>query len=118
LTGGIGNDTLSLGNNDNSPDTVFYFRGNSSDVGKEFVRGKGGDLLSFSGIANINVMKLGTNTEFRIGDGIADNAGFGTGDLLITLQGRTGFTASNIVISESNEANDLSVLLDTPILSL
>jgi trimeric autotransporter adhesin len=99
LTGGIGNDILSLGNNDNSPDTVFYTRGDGSDVVKEFVRSKGGDLLSFSGITDIDVVKLGLNTEFRIGDGIAGNAGFGTGDLLITLQGRTGFTASNIVDS-------------------
>jgi trimeric autotransporter adhesin len=99
LTGGKGNDTLSLGNNDGSPDTVFYTRGDGSDVVKEFVRAKGGDLLSFSGIADIDVVKLGTNTEFRIGDGISGNTGFGTGELLITLQGRTGFTASNIADS-------------------
>jgi Ca2+-binding RTX toxin-like protein len=99
LTGGKGNDTLSLGNNDGSPDTVFYTRGDGSDLVKEFVRAKGGDLLSFSGIADIDVVKLGTNTEFRIGDGIAGNTGFGTGELLITLQGRTGFTASNIADS-------------------
>jgi RHS repeat-associated protein len=107
LTGGIGNDTLSLGNNDGSPDTVFYTRGDGSDVVKEFVRAKGGDLLSFSGIADIDVVKLGTNTEFHIGDGIAGNTGFGTGDLLITLQGRTGFTASNIgdSLASSNTAH-------------
>jgi hypothetical protein len=99
LTGGAGNDILSLGNNDNSPDTVFYTRGDGSDVVKEFVRAKGGDLLSFSGIADIDVVKLGTNTEFRLGDGITGNAGFGTGDLLVTLQGRTGFTTSNIADS-------------------
>jgi Ca2+-binding RTX toxin-like protein/subtilase family serine protease len=107
LTGGIGNDTLSLGNNDGSPDTVFYTRGDGSDLVKEFVRAKGGDLLSFSGIADIDVVKLGTNTEFRIGDGIAGNTGFGTGELLITLQGRTGFTASNIAdsLASSNTAH-------------
>jgi Ca2+-binding RTX toxin-like protein len=107
LTGGTGNDILSLGNNDNSPDTVFYTRGDGSDVVKEFVRSKGGDLLSFSGITDIDVVKLDSNTEFRIGDGIAGNVGFGTGDLLITLQGRTGFTASNIAdsLASSNTAH-------------
>jgi Ca2+-binding RTX toxin-like protein len=61
LDGGTGNDTLSLGNNDGSPDTVFYTRGDGSDVVKEFVRSKGGDLLSFSGITDIDVVKLGSN---------------------------------------------------------
>jgi Ca2+-binding RTX toxin-like protein len=107
LTGGKGNDTLSLGNNDNSQDTVFYTRGDGSDIVKEFVRGPGQDLLSFRGVADIDVVKLGTNTEFRIGDGITGNTGFGTGDLLITLQGRTGFSASNIVdsLASSNTAH-------------
>jgi hypothetical protein len=52
-------------------------------------------------------VKLGTNTEFRLRDGITGNGGFGTGDLLITLQGRTGFTASNIAdsLASSNTAN-------------
>jgi RHS repeat-associated protein len=107
LTGGIGNDTLSLGNNDNSRDTVFYTRGDGSDIVKEFVRGPGQDLLSFQGITDIDVVKLGTNTEFRLGDGIIGNTGFGTGDLLITLQGKTGFTASNIAdnLASSNTAH-------------
>jgi Ca2+-binding RTX toxin-like protein len=107
LTGGKGNDILALGNNDGSPDTVFYNRGDGSDLVKEFVRAKGGDLLTFSGIADIDVVKLGTNTEFRIGDGIAGNTGFGTGELLITLQGRTGFTTSNIAdsLASSNTAH-------------
>jgi Ca2+-binding RTX toxin-like protein len=107
LTGGTGNDILSVGNNDNSPDTVFYSRGDGSDIVKEFVRGPGKDLLSFQSIADIDVVKLGTNTEFRLGDGITGNAGFGTGDLLITLQGRTGFTASNIAdsLASSNMAH-------------
>jgi Ca2+-binding RTX toxin-like protein len=99
LAGGTGNDILSVGNNDNSPDTVFYSRGDGSDIVKEFVRGPGKDLLSFSSIADIDVVKLGTNTEVRLGDGITGNAGFGTGDLLITLQGKIGFMASNIADS-------------------
>lgn len=40
LTGGTGNDSLALDNNDNSTDTVFYSRGDGSDVVKQFVRGK------------------------------------------------------------------------------
>jgi Ca2+-binding RTX toxin-like protein len=107
LTGGMGNNILSLGNNDNSPDTVFYSRGDGSDIVKEFVRGPGKDLLSFHSITDIDVVRLGTNTEFRIGDGIVGNTGFGTGELLITLQGRTGFTASNIAdsLASSNMAH-------------
>jgi hypothetical protein len=76
-------------------------------VVKQFVRGKGGDFLSFSGITNIDVVKLGSSTEFRIGDGIAGNAGFGTGNLLMTLQATTGFMASNIAdnLASSNMAH-------------
>jgi Ca2+-binding RTX toxin-like protein len=96
LTGGKGNDTLSLGNND------------GSDIVKQFVRGKGGDLLSFSGIANIDVVKLGTNTEFRTSDGIVGNIGFGSGDLLLTLQRTTGFNA--LTISNSLSSSNTSQL--------
>jgi hypothetical protein len=83
---------------------MFYFRGNGSDVVKQFVRGMGEDLLSFSGIADIDFVKLVTNTEFRLGGGITGNTGFGSGNLLIALQGTTGFsvlTMSNS-LSSSN----------------
>jgi Ca2+-binding RTX toxin-like protein len=95
FTGGAGNDTLTLGS-DNNIDTVFYRSGDGSDIVQQFVRKSGGDLLSFQNIPNIDVVKLGKNTEFRISDGISSNAGFGSGNLLMTLQGTTGFTLANI----------------------
>jgi hypothetical protein len=52
--------------------------------------------LSFSRITHIDVVKSGQNTEFRISDGIAGNQGFGTQELLMTLEGTTGFNALNI----------------------
>jgi Ca2+-binding RTX toxin-like protein len=106
FTGGTGNDVLDLGKDTNT-DTIFHSSGDGSDVVKQFVRGKGGDLLSFSGIANIDVVRLGTNTELRIGDDITGNAGFGSGSLLMTLQGTTGFTASNIAdnLTSTNTAH-------------
>jgi Ca2+-binding RTX toxin-like protein len=95
LTGGLGNDILSLGS-DKSIDTVFYRKGDGVDTIKQFVKGAGGDLLSFNGITHIDVVKSGQNTEFRISDGIAGNQGFGTQELLMTLEGTTGFNALNI----------------------
>jgi Ca2+-binding RTX toxin-like protein len=95
FTGGTGDDTLNLGSG-NYVDTVFYSSGDGSDIVQQFVRKSGGDLLSFQNIANIDVVKLGKNTEFRISDGISGNAGFGSGNLLMTLQGTTGFTIANI----------------------
>jgi VCBS repeat-containing protein len=93
--GGTGDDTLKLGGGNNI-DTVFYSSGDGSDIVQQFVRKSGGDLLSFQSIPNIDVVKLGKNTEFRISDGISGNAGFGSGNLLMTLQGTTGFTLANI----------------------
>jgi Ca2+-binding RTX toxin-like protein len=95
LIGGVGNDTLDLGR-DKNQDTVVYNQGDGTDVIKNFLRGVGGDSLSFSGITAIDVVKVGRNTEFRLGDGIAGNVGFGKGELLVTLQSTTGFTAANI----------------------
>jgi Ca2+-binding RTX toxin-like protein len=95
LTGGLGNDTLDLDNH-TSTDTVFYSFGDGYDIVNRFVRGRVGDQLSFSGIAHIDVVRMNANTELRIGDGVTGNAGFATGELLMTLQGTTGFTSSNI----------------------
>jgi hypothetical protein len=36
------------------------------------------------------------STWFRLSDGIAGNTGFGNGDILMTLNNITGFTAANI----------------------
>ncbi|WP_413173195.1 beta strand repeat-containing protein [Anabaena azotica] len=95
LIGGSGNDRLYLGI-DANVDSVFYTKGAGTDVIWQFNRGVGGDLLSFSGITNIDVKTVGTSTQFRLGDGISGNTGFATGDLLVTLSGSNGFSSSNI----------------------
>jgi Ca2+-binding RTX toxin-like protein len=95
LVGGTGNDTINLGK-DNFSDTVIYHQGDGRDTLSGFVRGVGGDLIGFNGIGHIDVRTVGSSTEFRVGDGISGNSGFGKGDLLITMQGTTGFNAANI----------------------
>jgi hypothetical protein len=99
FNGGLGNDTLYLGLNDNAVDNVNYASGDGTDTVYQFVRGVGGDKLNFTGIANLDVVTLGANTEVRIGDGIAANTGFGTGQLLVTLSGTSGFTSANANIN-------------------
>jgi len=96
LVGGFGNDTLFLGLNDGAIDRVVYNLGDDSDVVNQFIRGIGGDLLQFNGIAAIDVRTVNGNTQFRLGDGIAGNNNFGSGSLLLTLNGVNGFTSSNI----------------------
>jgi hypothetical protein len=99
LIGGLGNDTLYLGLNDNSVDNVNYTLGDGTDTVYQFVRGVGGDKLNFTGIANFDVITSGTSTLVRVGDGIAANTGFGTGQLLVTLSGTSGFTSANANIN-------------------
>ena len=99
FTGGLGNDNLYLGFNDNAVDTVNYAAGDGADTIYQFVRGVGGDKLNFTGIPNLDVISLGGNTEVRVGDGIANNGGFGSGQLLTTLSGTTGFTATDVNIN-------------------
>jgi hypothetical protein len=95
LIGGKGNDSLYLGLNDNVVDNVNYVLGDGTDTVYQFVRGVGGDQLNFTGIANFDVITLGTSTLVRVGDGIGGNSGFGTGQLLVTLSGTSGFTSAN-----------------------
>ncbi|MFM6310055.1 MAG: hypothetical protein ACKPGB_17660 [Dolichospermum sp.] len=59
------------------------------------MRGAGGDKLNFTGIANFDVITSGTSTLVRVGDGIGGNAGFGNGQLLVTLSGTSGFNSTN-----------------------
>ena len=99
FNGGLGNDTLYLGLNDNSVDNVNYTLGDATDTVYQFVRGVGGDKLNFTGIANFDVITSGTSTLVRVGDGIAANTGFGTGQLLVTLSGTSGFTSANANIN-------------------
>jgi hypothetical protein len=99
FNGGLGNDTLYLGLNDNSVDNVNYTLGDATDTVYQFVRGVGGDKLNFTGIANFDVITSGTSTLVRVGDGIAANTGFGTGQLLVTLSETSGFTSTNANIN-------------------
>ncbi|MDB9455172.1 DUF4347 domain-containing protein [Dolichospermum circinale] len=94
LTGGLGNDSLYLGS-DTAVDNVNYTNGDGTDTVYQFVRGVGGDKLNFTGIANFDVITSGTSTLVRVGDGISGNAGFGTGQLLVTLSGTSGFNSTN-----------------------
>ncbi len=94
LTGGLGNDSLYLGS-DTAVDNVNYTNGDGTDTVYQFVRGVGGDRLNFTGIANFDVITLGNSTLVRAGDGIIGNAGFGTGQLLVTLSGTSGFNSTN-----------------------
>jgi D-arabinose 1-dehydrogenase-like Zn-dependent alcohol dehydrogenase len=95
LRGGFGNDTLYLGLNDNAVDNVNYVLGDATDTVYHFVRGVGGDRLNFTGIASFDVITSGNSTLVRAGDGIIGNAGFGTGQLLVTLFGTSGFNSTN-----------------------
>ncbi|WP_196803240.1 cadherin repeat domain-containing protein, partial [Dolichospermum circinale] len=94
LSGGKGNDSLYLGN-DTAVDNVNYVLGHGTDTVYQFVRGAGGDRLNFTGIANFDVITSGTSTLVRVGDGISGNARFGTGQLLVTLYGTSGFNSTN-----------------------
>ncbi|MEI3650108.1 MAG: DUF4347 domain-containing protein [Dolichospermum lemmermannii FEM_B0920] len=99
LIGGFGNDSLYLGLNDNAVDNVNYVLGDATDTVYQFVRGVGGDKLNFTGIASFDVITSGTSTLVRVSDGIAANTGFGTGQLLVTLSGTSGFTSANANIN-------------------
>jgi Ca2+-binding RTX toxin-like protein len=103
LVGGAGDDTLYLGRDmpsgtlrDRAIDTVIYRSGDGSDVVKQFTAGAGGDRLQFEGIAAIDVVSHGSSTFFRSGDGVANNDGFGSGQLLLELRHVSGLTANNI----------------------
>jgi Ca2+-binding RTX toxin-like protein len=96
LSGGLGNDTLNLGS-DNSTDIVRYAFGDGSDTVNGFVRnGNNADQIRITGVQNVDVVSSGGSTFFRVGDGIQNNPGFGSGQTLLTLVGVTGFNNNNI----------------------
>ena len=99
LIGGTGDDFLDLGWDDGVTDTVQYGAGDGLDTVLDFVHGLGGDSIAFSGIADIDVVTNGVDTSFHLGDGIAGNANFGGGQLLVTLENTTGFSISEIGIN-------------------
>ena len=98
LVGGMGNDSLYLGV-DTVTDTVNYTSGDGADTVFNFVRGVGGDILNFTGIAAIDVQASGSNTLFRISDGISGNSGFGAGALLLTTSGTKGFVTTDVNVN-------------------
>jgi Ca2+-binding RTX toxin-like protein len=104
--GGVGNDTLNF---DADQDTFVYTSGDGTDVVKQFSRGMNGDFMSFMNIPFIDVVRSGSNTEFRLSDGIANNSNFGKGALLVKLQGTVGFTSANIElnVATTNQAQFL-----------
>jgi Ca2+-binding RTX toxin-like protein len=93
LVGGIGNDAIAL-TNDGFSNTILYTNGDGSDTVQNFLRSR--DIVSFSGIAAIDVVKSGNSTQLRLSDGVSNNTGFGKGALLVTLTGTTGFTAADV----------------------
>jgi Ca2+-binding RTX toxin-like protein len=101
-TGGGGNDLLYLGS-DTVTDTVNYASGDGVDTVYNFVRGVGGDILKVTGITAIDVQVSGTNTLFKVGDGVTGNSGFGSGTLLLTTlsttTATTGFVAADVNVN-------------------
>jgi len=98
LVGGTGNDSLYLGS-DTVTDTVNYASGDGTDTVYNFVRGVGGDVLKLTGITAIDVQISGSNTLFKVGDGISGNSGFGTGTLLLTTSATSGFGAADVNVN-------------------
>jgi parallel beta-helix repeat protein len=101
LVGGVGNDQINLSSTGAVMDIIGYESGAGKDTVAGFVRGRDemNDQVHFKGIQNVDVVSKNGNTELHVGDGITGNAGFGTGELLIEIQGTTGFKASDIGIS-------------------
>jgi hypothetical protein len=101
LVGGDGNDKINLSSTGAIMDIIIYESGADKDTVTNFVRGQDemNDQVHFKGIQNVDVVSNGRNTEFRVGDGINGNAGFGTGELLLETQATSGFKASDIGIS-------------------
>jgi parallel beta-helix repeat protein len=101
LAGGNGNDQINLGSTGAVMDIISYESGAGKDTVAGFVRGRDemNDQVHFKGIQNVDVVSKGGNTEFHVGDGITGNAGFGTGELLVEIQGTAGFKANDVGIS-------------------
>jgi parallel beta-helix repeat protein len=98
LVGGAGNDKINLGSTKAVMDIISYERGAGKDTVTDFVRGRDeiNDQVHFKGVQNVDVVSKGGNTEFHVGDG---NTKFGTGELLVEVQGTAGFKASDVGIS-------------------
>ncbi len=101
LVGGAGNDKINLGAAGAVMDIISYESGDGKDSIINFVRGQNemNDQVHFKGIQNVDVVSNGISTELRAGDGITGNVGFGSGELLVEIQGTTGFQASDVGVS-------------------
>jgi Ca2+-binding RTX toxin-like protein len=88
VSAGSGDDLIQLGN-DGFSDIVIYNSGDGADTIAGFEQGNTGDQLFIDNIAAVDVVTTynssGWKTQLYLGDGISDNAGFGSGSLLATL---------------------------------
>jgi Ca2+-binding RTX toxin-like protein len=93
IVGNLENDTINLGLGDGAVDIVRYAFGDGTDTVNQFV--KGIDKLALTGNNFlIDIVTTASDTQFRLGNGAA--AGYGTGNLLMTLKGVTGLTATEL----------------------
>jgi Ca2+-binding RTX toxin-like protein len=108
VEGNQGNDLIDLGK-DRDVDTVVYHKGDGRDIIRNFHLGAGGDKLQIEGINAVDVVRKGSSTYLHVGDGIAGNTGFGSGQLLMELRGVTSFSAGTIGqnLAVSNQAQFL-----------
>lgn len=90
FTGGLGDDHLFLGA-DLDSDIVNYAKGDGRDNVYDFVRGVGGDVLNFTGLTAIDVIKFGAHTRFT-----AQN---NPKDVFLTVNTVSGFNASDIGVN-------------------
>jgi Ca2+-binding RTX toxin-like protein len=92
IDGGAGNDDIYLSfGSDTTADSIFYNLGDGKDRIVGFVPEN--DSISFTDVPHLDLVQNLGRTEIRLGDGIADNAGFGTGEILMIL---TRFTATDL----------------------
>ena len=73
LVGGEGNDILNLGLGDAVTDTLIYNPGDGTDTVNEFAFGS--DKFAFIGLTSVDVVTSGADTQFRLGNGTAGDAG-------------------------------------------
>ena len=54
----------------------------------------------------VDVKVFGSSTQLRLSDGIQSNANFGTGTLLATITGVTGFTTIDLGVNGTGTSLD------------
>jgi hypothetical protein len=98
VVGGKGNDRINLGTSSTVLDIITYESGDGQDTVSGFNNSDNGknDQIHFKGVANIDVVANGGSVEFHVGDGIANNGGFGSGELLVKLEGTPMFQKNDV----------------------